>query len=90
MIEVQLFDKSFETINPNLILSMKSDVTKEVEDSNGNKYTVNDYIKGTKFTITFINGDTRELSKLGLDILRQKQPRADFDPQYFKLGINSL
>lgn len=90
MIEVQLFDKSFETINPNLILSMKSDVTKEVEDSSGNKYTVNDYIKGTKFTITFINGDTRELSKLGLDILRQQLHRADFVPSMYKNAIYGL
>lgn len=90
MIEVQLFDGSFETINPNLILSMKSDTTKTVTDSKGIEYTVNDYIKGKKFTITFINGSTKELSKLGLDILRQQLHRADFDPKMYKSAIYGL
>lgn len=90
MIEVQLYDGSFETINPNLILSMKSDVTKTVTDSKGNNYVVNDYIKGKKFTVTFVNGSTKELSKLGLDILRQQLHRADFDPKMYRSSIYGL
>lgn len=89
MIEVQLKDGSFLTINPNLIKTIKSNKTTK-KYSNGVEYTVNDYITGDEFTVTFTDGETIALSKLGLDILRQKQPRADFDPQYFKLGINSL
>lgn len=90
MIEVQLHDGTFETINPNLILTMKSDTTKTVTDSKGNEYTVNDYIKGKKFTITFVDGTTKDLSKLGLDILRQQLHRADFDPRMYKNSIYGL
>lgn len=90
MIEVQLHDGTFETINPNLILTMKSDTTKTVTDSKGNEYKVNDYIKGKKFTITFVDGTTKDLSKLGLDILRQQLHRADFDPRMYKNSIYGL
>lgn len=90
MIEVQKIDGSFITINPNMILTLESDKKKTVKDSKDREYTVNDYQKGTKFTLTFINGESMELSKLGIDILRQATTRADFNPDTFRIHIRYL
>lgn len=90
MIEIQLKDKSFIVINPQFIMSMKSNKTKEVQDAKGNTYNVNDWLKGDTFTITMIDGTTHELSKLGINILRKRIQRADFDPAYYSMGIASL
>lgn len=89
MIEVQLTDGSFKTINPMLILEIKSNKTKEVIHSRtGRTYQVNDYIKGTEFTITMVGGTSYTLTKLGLDLLRKQQPRGDFDPNMLNSFIN--
>lgn len=84
MIEVQLKDKSFKTINPDMIVEMESNKKKKIIDSRtGVEYEVNDYQTGDEFTIIMLNNKTYTLSKLGLDILRKAQARGDFDPNMF-------
>lgn len=90
MIEVQKFDGSFVTINPSMIVTMQCDKTKIVTDDNNVTYDVNDFINATKVTVTFVNGDKIDLSKLGMQILRQRMTRADFDPAYYKHAIRML
>lgn len=90
MIEVQKFDGSFVTINPSMIVTMECDKTKIVTDDNNVDYNVNDFVNATKVTITFVNGDKIDLSKLGMQILRQRMTRADFDPKYYKHSIRML
>lgn len=91
MIEVELTDKSFLTINPMLIVSIKSNKTREVTNSRtGVKYNVNDYLTGTEFTLTMVGGSTITISKLGLDILRKQQTRGDFDPNMLRSVMRGL
>ncbi len=90
MIEVQKFDGSFVAINPSMIVTMECDKTKIVKDDNNVEYNVNDFVNATKATITFVTGDKLELSKLGMQILRQRMTRADFDPEYYKHSIRML
>lgn len=90
MIEVQLKDNSFIYINPDMIISMKANATKEIQDMNGNTYTVNDAIKADTFTIEMVGGKTYELTKLGVNILRKRMSRADFNPEYYYNGIHHM
>lgn len=88
MIEVQLVDGSFKTVNPTLILEIESNLKRKVIDSyTGKEYEVNDYLTGTEFTITMIGGTTYKLSKLGLDLLRKQQQRGDFDPNMLRSTV---
>lgn len=91
MIEVELTDKSFLTINPMLIVSIKSNKTREVTNARtGVKYNVNDYLSGTEFTLTMVGGSTITITKLGLDILRKQQTRGDFDPNMLHSVMRGL
>lgn len=81
MVEVQLKDGTFVSINQSMIKELKSNKTKEIIDKKtGRVYNVNDYQTGEEFTVTMIDGSTYTLTKLGLDILRKGDPRIDFNP----------
>lgn len=81
MVEVQLKDGTFVSINQSMIKELKSNKTKEIIDKKtGRVYNVNDYQTGEEFTVTMIDGSTYILTKLGLDILRKGDPRIDFNP----------
>lgn len=91
MVEVQLKDGSFVSINQSMIIELKADKTREVIDKKtGKVYNVNDYLNGTEFTIKMIDGTTYVLTKLGLDVLRKGDPRIDFNPNTLRSVLTEI
>lgn len=82
MIEVQQTSGEWITINPALIISMVSNKKRTVELDNGKSFEVNDYFKGTEFTLNMVGGTQIKLTKLGIDILRKQQTRGDFSSSW--------